>query len=159
VSVSVVALAADDRERWTELWTGYLTFYATALPPSIYASTWSRILDPQGDIHAFGVRDDAGRLVGITHYFFHPHAWSTREACYLQDLFVDEAARGHGHARALIEAVAAAARTRSCYSLYWQTHVTNATARRLYDAVGKNEGFIVYEYPLPSPDRGAATSG
>ncbi len=156
MSTSVVRLTAADRERWAELWTGYLTFYETTVPASIYASTWSRILDPHGDIRAFGARDEAGGLVGITHYLFHPHAWSVEDTCYLQDLFVDPQARGRGHARALIEAVADAARERPCRSLSWQTHVTNAPARRLYDTIGKHDGFIVYEYslsPLTGNDR------
>jgi GNAT superfamily N-acetyltransferase len=50
-----------------------------------------------------------GRLVGIAHFLFHSNIWRD-EVCYLQDLFVDEAARGQGAARALIDAVAAAAK-------------------------------------------------
>ena len=157
----IAPLEAADRDRWAELWNGYLAFYETTLPAAVYTSTWSRILDPRGDVRAFGARDDDGRLVGITHYFFHPHAWSTREACYLQDLFVDEAARGHGYGRALIDAVATAARTRDCHSLYWKTMVENATARRLYDAVAAYNGTIVYYYPLWAAvaDRDGARSG
>jgi GNAT superfamily N-acetyltransferase len=139
-------LQAGDRDRWAALWTGYLAFYGTTLPDAIYTSTWSRILDPHGDIRAFGARDETGALVGIAHYFFHPHAWSTHEICYLQDLFVDPGARGHGHARGLIEAVASAALARPSYALYWQTHEANAVARRLYDRVGRYDGFIVYRY-------------
>jgi GNAT superfamily N-acetyltransferase len=154
--VSVGALVPADRERWAELWTAYLTFYDTVLPASIFTSTWSRILDPDGDVRALGARDDAGRLVGIAHYLFHAHAWSTHEACYLQDLFVDPAARGHGYARALIGAVAGAARARTCHKFYWQTHVTNARARRVYDAVAAHQGFIVYDYPLEPSDRAGA---
>ncbi len=146
---AIGALAPADRDRWAELWAGYLAFYGTSVPDAIYTSTWSRILDPQGDIRALGARDESGRLVGITHYFFHPHAWSTRDACYLQDLFVDPAARGAGHGRALIEAVAAVARERHAHSLYWKTMTDNATARRLYDTVAAHDGTIVYYYPLP----------
>ena len=153
---TVRGLLAEDRERWAELWTGYLTFYETVLPEAIYTSTWSRILDPAGDIRAFGARDDDGRLVGITHYLFHPHAWSTRQACYLLDLFVDEAARGRGHARALIGAVAAAARERDSHSLYWMTMTGNERARGLYDTIASFGGTIVYEYPLWPSDPAAA---
>jgi len=28
--------------------------------------------------------------------------------------------------------------------VYWHTHETNHTARRLYDTVAENSGFIVY---------------
>ena len=88
-----------------------------------------------------------GRLVGIAHYVFHPAVWSG-EACYLQDLFTDEAARGRGAARALIEAVAAAARERGADRLYWHTQQSNTRARVLYDKVARFTGFIRYAYPL-----------
>jgi GNAT superfamily N-acetyltransferase len=145
---SVTELSAADRDRWAELWHGYLTFYETELPDEIYAHTWARILDPNGPIYALGVRDENGRLVGITHYLFHAHAWSKDDACYLQDLFVEGGHRGKGYARALIAGVADAARERGLTRMYWLTHHTNATARRLYDLVAENAGFIRYEYPL-----------
>ena len=93
-----------------------------------------------------GARLD-GRLVGIAHYLFHPAFWSG-EACYLQDLFTDEAARGRGAARALIEGVAGAARERGADRLYWHTQEGNARARVLYDKVARFTGFIRYAYPL-----------
>lgn len=106
----VTMLEEADRERWSELWRRYLAFYQTELPEVVFAATWARILNPDGPIHALGARGTRGELVGITHYFFHPHAWSMNEACYLQDLFVDAAERGRGYARALIAGVADAAR-------------------------------------------------
>jgi GNAT superfamily N-acetyltransferase len=145
---TVTPLTASDYDRWAELWRGYLTFYETELPPEIYAHTWARILDPNGPIYALGARDEGGRLVGITHYLFHAHAWTTTESCYLQDLFVEDGQRGKGYARALIEAVADVARERGLTRLYWTTHNTNATARLLYDRIANNAGFIRYEYPL-----------
>ena len=68
--------------------------------------------------------------------------------CYLQDLFVDEAARGQGAARALIAAVGDRAREAGSTRLYWLTQDHNAVARALYDKVAKHTGFIRYEYPL-----------
>jgi GNAT superfamily N-acetyltransferase len=141
-------LEPGDRERWGELWRGYLTFYETELPADTYDATWARIIDPTGVISALGVRDPNGRLVGITHYLTHASAWSRDEACYLQDLFVDADFRGQGYARALINGVAAAARKRGCFRLYWHTHETNATARLLYDRVAENSGFLRYVFPL-----------
>jgi GNAT superfamily N-acetyltransferase len=68
--------------------------------------------------------------------------------CYLQDLFVDPRLRGRGVARALIEAVAGAARERGAERLYWHTQDHNAVARALYDKVAKHNHFIRYDYPL-----------
>jgi GNAT superfamily N-acetyltransferase len=143
-----MTLEPADRARWAELWRAYLAFYETTLPDEIFAATWDRILDPNGPISALGVRDEDGRLVGIAHYLVHAHAWSRADACYLQDLFVDEAYRGRGCATALIAAVAEAARERGCFRLYWLTQESNATARRLYDKVARFSGFIRYDFPL-----------
>jgi GNAT superfamily N-acetyltransferase len=153
----IAQLQARDRERWADLWTSYLAFYDTRVPAATYTSTWSRILDPAGAIRAFGAFDADGRLVGIAHYLFHAHGWSTHEACYLQDLFVDPAIRGRGYGRALIEAVAGVARERRCHSFYWQTMAGNTTARRLYDTLARHDGSIVYDYPLVARDGSGLT--
>lgn len=142
---TITRLLPDDRARWAELWTGYLTFYKTSLPPETYDHTWARLFD--GRIHAFGARDGAGRLIGITHYMYQETAWSAAPACYLQDLFVDEALRGTGAGRMLIEAVAAAAKSHGASRLYWLTQDHNAVARRLYDRLAQTRGFIRYDYP------------
>ena len=56
---SITRLTETDRTRWAELWTGYLTFYHTVLPPEMYDLTWLKLFD--GRIHGFGARDEAGR--------------------------------------------------------------------------------------------------
>ena len=146
-ATEITELRAADHERWAELWRLYLEFYETALPPGNYAHTWARILDPAAPIYGFGARIE-GRLVGITHYLFHEHAWSPKQVCYLQDLYVDADVRGGGVGKALIEAVAAVARDRDCLRLYWTTKENNARARRLYDYIAKFNGFIRYDYAL-----------
>ena len=102
--IDVKPLRAEDRDRWAELWEGYLTFYKTSLPAERYAITWRRMMDGDG-LFGFGAYLD-GRLVGITHYLFHGSTWGD-DVCYLQDLFADPAVRGQGIGRTLIEAVAA----------------------------------------------------
>jgi GNAT superfamily N-acetyltransferase len=148
--ILVTELRPDDRDRWAELWRLYLEFYETTLPPENYEHTWARLLDPAAPIHGFGARlgHTQAPLVGITHYLFHPHAWSAKEVCYLGDLYVDPAARGGGIGRALIERVAAIARERDCLRLYWTTKEDNARARRLYDYIARFNGFIRYDYAL-----------
>jgi GNAT superfamily N-acetyltransferase len=138
-------LRPEDRATWEVLARGYKTFYSESEPDEAYEQTWRR-LAAGTEIHGLGARLD-GRLVGIAHYVFHPAVWSG-EACYLQDLFTDEAARGRGAGRALIEAVAAAARERGADRFYWHTHETNTTARVLYDKVARFTGFIRYAYRL-----------
>lgn len=146
MTVAVTRLGPEDRSRWTELWTGYLAFYHTVLPQAVFDGTWTRLL-ADTELHGLAARDGDGRIVGITHFLYHAHCWTPHRACYLQDLFVDAAARGHGAGRTLIDAVAAHARTQGADRLYWLTQDTNATARRLYDTLAVQRGFIRYEYP------------
>lgn len=143
--IQIAPLKAEDRDRWNILARGYKAFYETVIPDSTYDEVWSRLLVGDG-IFGFGAHLH-GTLVGITHYLFHRTIWM-EDACYLQDLFVDEAARGQGAARALIERVAIAARERNASRLYWQTRHNNATARALYDKIAVHRGFIRYDYPL-----------
>jgi hypothetical protein len=45
-------------------------------------------------------------------------------------------------------AVAEWARERGASRLYWSTHESNMTARRVYDRLAANRGFIRYELDL-----------
>ncbi|MGW0945506.1 N-acetyltransferase family protein [Streptomyces sp. NPDC002623] len=143
--IEIGSLVPEDRAAWEVLARGYKRFYRTEVPDEGYKEMWRRLLDG-AEVHTVGARAD-GRLVGIAHYLFHPSGWMA-DSCYLQDLYVDEAARGQGVARALIERVADAARERGAARLYWNTQEHNATARALYDRVANFNGFIRYDYPL-----------
>ncbi|HLK00980.1 MAG TPA: GNAT family N-acetyltransferase [Streptosporangiaceae bacterium] len=139
-------LRSEDRAAWEALARGYKAFYGTPTTDEQYQRTWSDLLDEGSGFYGFGARLD-GQLVGITHYLFHPWFWYG-DACYLQDLFVAEAARGQGAARALIERVADAARGHGATRLYWLTQENNARARMLYDKLARFNGFLRYDYQL-----------
>jgi len=148
--ITVTGFRPEDRDRWAALWREYLGFYGTTLPADNYEHTWRLLLSPTGSIHGFGARIGGAisPLVGITHYLFHAHAWSPKEVCYLQDLFVDPTLRSQGIGAALIDRVAAAARARNCLRLYWLTKEDNAPARRLYDRLAHFNGFIRYDHEV-----------
>lgn len=149
--MEVGPLRKEDRARWGELWRAYLDFYRTQLPADVYDYTWSRLLAGT-ELHGYAARLD-GRVVGITHFLFHPSCWTRKPVCYLQDLFTDPAHRGQGAGRTLIAAVAERARAAGSPRLYWLTQEGNAGARALYDKVAKFNGFIRYEQALQSdPD-------
>ncbi|MFE0463024.1 GNAT family N-acetyltransferase [Kitasatospora sp. NPDC058965] len=143
--ITIEKLTPADRPAWTELFRAYLDFYRRTEPEQTYRRAWEGFL-ADDRIHALGAKED-GRLVGITHFLVHANT-SGPDVCYLQDLFTAPQARGRGVARALIGAVADFARERDCLRVYWMTHETNATARRLYDAVADNRGFIRYQIDL-----------
>ncbi|MBC7801836.1 MAG: GNAT family N-acetyltransferase [Gemmatimonadaceae bacterium] len=128
------------------MWRDYLLFYDTSMPAEVYDRNWAHVMG-DGPLHGLAARaDDA--LVGLTHFLFHASGWTMTPVCYLQDLYVDPAARGTGAGRALIEAVAARAQAAGTTRLYWLTQDHNAPARLLYDRLANHTGFIRYEYPL-----------
>jgi GNAT superfamily N-acetyltransferase len=134
-----------DRSAWEQLWAGYLAFYESTLAPEITETTWRRFFDKNEPMHALVAADDtSGELLGFTHLVFHRDTWSVGDFCYLEDLFVAPTARKLGVARALIEAVYDLADERGCERVYWLTHETNTTARKLYDQVAEHRGFIQY---------------
>jgi GNAT superfamily N-acetyltransferase len=145
MNTQIAPLSVEDRPGWEVLARGYKAFYKTEVSPSEYDVAWDRLLR-QDRVHGLGAKVD-GQLVGIAHYLFHTSVWAPR-VCYLQDLFVSEAARGKGVARALIEGVADAARQAQAARYYWLTQQDNARARALYDRVGKFNGFLRYDFPL-----------
>lgn len=140
-------VARSDYEQWLPLWNGYNAFYGrsgpSALAPEITATTWSRLFDAYEPVHAL-VAERGGELLGLTQYLFHRSTTAIEPNCYLQDLFTNEAARGKGVGRALIEGVYQQARLAGCSRVYWQTHETNHTAMRLYDKVAERPGFVIY---------------
>ena len=146
-SIVVRPATHPDFEQWLPLWTGYNTFYKRSLPDAVTRATWARFLDAAEPMHALVAEQD-GRLLGLVHYLFHRATAMVEDTCYLADLFTNQAARGKGVGRRLIEAVYDAARQAGCSRVYWQTHETNAVAQVLYNEVAERSGFIVYRKPL-----------
>lgn len=134
----------SDHAEWRRLWTAYLVFYKTSVPEEVYETTWKRLFttgeyEPKGFIALID-----GKPVGLVHYLFHRTCWTVANNCYLQDLFADPEVRGKGVGAALIEAVTREAAKAGVTNVYWMTHETNTTARRLYDRVARLTGFIKY---------------
>lgn len=142
------AIEPEDHAAWRALWLQYFTFYETSVGDDVYATMWQRLFDPAEPVWA-AVAVEEGRLVGLVHYIFHRTTWAVEDTCYLQDLYVSPDQRGRGHARALIDYVAAAATRQHCVRVYWQTRDTNTTAQALYDRVASRSGFIQYRLALP----------
>jgi len=143
----VRTVAPTDLGQWEPLWEGYNHFYKRTVPAEVTRMTWSRFFDAYEPVHGLVAEKD-GRLLGLVHFLFHRNTTMIQPACYLQDLFTDEAARGEGVGRALIEAVYDKARDAGSPRVYWQTHETNLTAMKLYDKVAERSGFVVYRRSL-----------
>ncbi len=155
LTIAIRTATPSDHAQWLPLWHGYNHFYhrsgPTALPEEVTQTTWARFHDPDEPMYCLVAElqvSSASKLVGIVHYLFHRNTITIAPTCYLNDLFTDEAYRGKGIARQLVEAVAEQARQAGSSRVYWLTHETNLTAMKLYDKVAEKSGFLVYRKPL-----------
>ena len=145
-TISVRPIQESDYKIWHRLWNGYLTFYETEVSEDVYQTTFRRLTSNEpNEFNGMLAVNGENQAVGLVHYLFHRHAWKVENVCYLQDLFADESTRGTGVGRALIEAVYAEADKAGAPSVYWLTQDFNATARKLYDRIGKLTPFIRYQ--------------
>jgi GNAT superfamily N-acetyltransferase len=143
----IIDLAPQHRDGFLALWQGYLAFYDVDLPPATTEATWARLMDPASPVKARVALVD-GVPQGFAIHLHHPSTWVPGDDCYLEDLFVAEAARGLGLGRALIDDLRALAQVRGWHRLYWHTNEGNARARALYDSYVPSDGHIRYRLKL-----------
>ena len=106
---------------------------------------FSRFLAPSGDGMLLGAWRGE-ELAGYACLYWHFTSLVPAETVLMNDLYVDEACRGQGIGRALIEASARVARERGAHHLEWATAPDNETAQRLYDSTGaKRSEWVEYE--------------
>lgn len=142
--IEIRPLTSNDRARWDPLWQGYLRFYRQHLTAEVTDTTFGRLTGANARLHGL-VAERGASLVGFVHFQFHPSSWALRDSCYLEDLYVDPAARGGGAGRALINAVYQEADRRQAATVYWLTQEFNADGRALYDTLARRTSFIRYE--------------
>lgn len=80
--------------------------------------------------------DDAGRPVGFALWFTSYSTWLGRAGIYLEDLYVTPGARGSGHGRALLGALARIAVDRGHGRVEWSVLDWNEPAIGFYKALG-----------------------
>lgn len=147
MTVTIRDARPEDEARWRTLWDGYLAFYGVTVAPDITDVTWRRVFDPASAIF-MRVAEVDGEVKGFTLCITHEGTWVRAPDCYLEDLFVDESARGHGVGRALLDDLVALCQKNGWARLYWHTEETNATARKLYDSYVESDGHIRYRISI-----------
>jgi GNAT superfamily N-acetyltransferase len=147
MNLNIRELKETDKDRWLELWAGYLEFYKSNLSPEQTEFTWKRLINNEQKMYGFVAENESG-VIGFTHCLFRPSTWTETDYCYLEDLFVDPSIRGRGVGRALINRVVELAKEKNSKRVYWTTQEFNKTARVLYDSITSVSEFVQYRLPL-----------
>ena len=138
-------LSPKDKAAWVPLFKAYIEFYKSSVADEVIEITWGRLMSGAEGCHiGLVIVDEQDRPFGLAHILFHRSTWSPTFYCYLEDLFVDPAARAKGAGRALIEATYAEADKRGVTRTYWSTQEFNYRARGLYDQVAPKSPFLQY---------------
>lgn len=136
-----------DRPEWERLYAGYAAFYGVTQTPQMRAKVWGWINDPAHESLCL-VAQDRGSLVGLAHFRPFARPLSATVGGFLDDLFVDPAARGSGAADALIAAIGEEGQKRGWSVIRWITAEDNARARALYDKLASKTRWVTYDLAL-----------
>ncbi|WP_438960341.1 GNAT family N-acetyltransferase [Nereida sp.] len=141
-----VRLAREaDFTAWNGLYEDYADFYGVPQTQEMRDRVWSWCHDPSKSTKYYVAETAEGQLIGLAHMrpFERPLAASI--GGFLDDLYVDEAARGSGAGRALILHLQSACDQRGWGVLRWITAPNNAAARALYDSLASMTEWLTYD--------------
>lgn len=147
-AVTIRPAEASDEVSWRQLWGDFCAFNEVSVPEETTATTWQRILDVASPVNALVASDATGALIGFANYVLHPHTWSVRTVCYLEDFFVAPEARGKKVGHAVIERLVSMGHEKGWGRVYWHTHADNERARRLYDRFTPADNLVHYAIHL-----------
>ena len=95
-----------------------------------------RLLGDSDTEFLLGARGEDARAAGVVQLRFRYGVWRAGGDCLLEDLYVDESARGAGLGHALVAATIDRARARGCRRIELDVNESNEAAQRLYGSFG-----------------------
>ena len=93
------------------------------------------LFDAGASAHALVCERDS-TAIGFAVYFFNYSTWQGRNGLYLEDLYVDPAARGSGAGKALLQHLARTAVDKDCGRFEWSVLDWNQPAIDFYESLG-----------------------
>jgi ribosomal protein S18 acetylase RimI-like enzyme len=151
--VRVRPVRVGDEVAWRRLFTAYREFYDLTPDETVVDRVWAWLQDEEVEVRGLVAEQD-GAVVGIAHHRRFHRPSSGTVGTYLDDLFVDPAARGSGAGRALLDHLARAARADGRSVVRWITAEDNLVARSLYDSVATATRWVTYDRPSGPPPSG-----
>lgn len=142
--LTIRPLAPDDRTAWDRLYEGYAQFYKVEQTLEMRDRVWGWIASGTHGVEGYGAALD-GRLVGLAHVRPYARPLSATVGGFLDDLFVDPEARGHGVADALLQHVKDEGARRGWSVIRWITAEDNYRARAVYDRVAERTKWVTYD--------------
>jgi len=151
-ATSIRALRAADKPHWARLFVAYGVFYETAFTQQIVDAVFATLVGDSAEIHALVAVDSDDQLIGFAHFRRQYDTFTAGPGWYLDDLYVDPAARGAGAATSLIDALTELATANGGGTVRWITAADNTTAQRVYDRIATRTSWVTYEKELATEE-------
>jgi ribosomal protein S18 acetylase RimI-like enzyme len=146
-AISIRPVEARDAARWRELFTAYGVFYETAFDDALLDGVWAWVTDAGHPLVCLVAELDA-EVVGFAHVREQPDTFTAGPGWFLDDLYTVPEVRGSGAGTALLEAVAAHARSHGGGTVRWITAADNERAQRVYDRLATRASWVTYEWEV-----------
>ena len=138
-----------DFDHWCRLYHGYAQFYKVPMNDEILGTLWGWIMDERHEVEGLlAFIGDSESPCGFAHVRRMPSPLRGRDIGFLDDLFVDPAARGHNVGKALFDALRDHADRRGWPKIRWITADDNYRARGLYDQLSVKTLWNTYEMDI-----------
>jgi ribosomal protein S18 acetylase RimI-like enzyme len=137
-------LERGDYDSWLPLWQANCQHKVS---DEVTAETWRRLTNPKENVFGLGAFDESGKLQGILHYILHPTTGFIEPACYMQDLYTDEAYRRQGIAKRLVWELNDIGQKHRWARIYWFAENKNEAVQNLYKNLGIPMDFTLFMLP------------
>lgn len=101
--------------------------WVSATPETLQAALFGT--EPNGFGH---VAEIDGQVIGVALWFLTFNFWMAEPILFLEDIYVDEAARGNGAGAALMRTLAQEATRRGCARIDWIVKADDRDSQRFY---------------------------
>ena len=127
----------SDLEAVTTLIAGFRDWWGKAEPrDDAIRATVAKLLDDPHTEFLLGEPAEGTGAAGVCQLRYRLSVWTGTPDCWLEDLFVEESARGSGLGRALVEASFERAQERGCRRIELDVNERNREALDLYERFG-----------------------
>jgi ribosomal protein S18 acetylase RimI-like enzyme len=99
-------------------------------------ATTSRLVEDPNTEFLLAAPGESARAAGVCQLRYRLSVWTGADDCWLEDLYVDDGARGTGLGRALVEAAFERARERGCRRIELDVNEQNTAAIAFYESLG-----------------------